>query len=114
MAPCRVLVLLVCFGAGAVWAQEADPAKLTLDRIFASDDFRSEFGRSFRWIDAKSHLETEPSAKFKGSSDIFQVDIATKKKTLLIPAEKSAVVKAALLPKKHYEFKISSSRKTWI
>ena len=88
MAPCRVLLLLAFVPLSVAFAQEPDPSKLTLDRIFASDDFRQEFGRSFRWIDAKNHLETEPSTKFKGSSDIFSVDINTGKKTLIIPAEK--------------------------
>ncbi|WP_020476000.1 S9 family peptidase [Zavarzinella formosa] len=106
MAFCRLLPLLGLLIGGLAWGQDPDPARLTLDRIFSSEDFRPEPGRPFRWIDAKSYAELEPSTKFKGAGELFQVEAATGKKTLLIPVDK-LILPGAKEPLKVQDFAFS-------
>src|SRR5436190_23504225 len=70
------------------FGQAADPARLTLDRIFESEDFHPEPGRSRQWLDAQSYAELQPSTTHKGASDLVRVDVASGKKEVLVPAEK--------------------------
>ncbi|MCY2937113.1 MAG: DPP IV N-terminal domain-containing protein [Planctomycetota bacterium] len=79
------LVTLLAFPANG---QTPDPSRLTLDRIFASGDFRAGFERSPHWIDAKSYAQLEPSTLHKGFHDLVRVDPLTDAKTPIVTAEK--------------------------
>ena len=67
--------------------QTPDPARLTLDRIFASDDFRGDRVPSVKWLDGGAYTTLQPSKTHKGASDILRVD-AGGKSEVLVPAER--------------------------
>ncbi len=67
-------------------AQAPDPAKLTLDRIHASDDFRGERVPAVRWLDGGGYTTLQPAKGNKGS-DLLRFDAAGKSE-VLVPAEK--------------------------
>lgn len=71
--------------AAALFAEE--PARLTVDRIFASDEFRPERVPSVKWLDGGAYTTLHPSKTHKGASDIVKVD-AEGKTEVLVPAEK--------------------------
>src|SRR3954470_19725526 len=79
------LLALLVFLSPAV-AQKPDPAKLTIDRIFASGDFRGERVPNVKWLDGAAYTTLEPAAK---GSDLVRYDAAGKK-DVLVPAEKLA------------------------
>ena len=85
---CRSLLLLLLTVTPA-FAQPAapDPAKLTLDRIFASDDFRGDRSSAVKWLDGGAYTTLQPSKAHKGASDIVRFD-ATGKSEVLVAAEK--------------------------
>src|SRR5262245_58273766 len=65
----------------------AEPALLTVDRIFASDEFKTDRVPSVKWLDGGAYLSTQPNKTHKGASDIIKVDAAGKSE-VLVPAEK--------------------------
>jgi dipeptidyl-peptidase-4 len=65
----------------------AEPAPLTVDRIFASDEFKGDRVPSVKWLDGGAYLSTQPSKAHKGATDIILVDAAGKSE-VLVPAEK--------------------------
>ena len=64
-----------------------DPIKLTLDRIFASDEFRGERVAAVKWLEGDVYTSLQPSKTQKGASDIVRTD-ATGKSAVLVAAEK--------------------------
>ncbi len=64
-----------------------DPAKLTIDRIFNSDDFKGDAPPAVKWLDGGAYTTLRPSKAHKGASDLVRVDIAGKSE-VLVPAEK--------------------------
>jgi dipeptidyl-peptidase-4 len=83
----------VVFFAMAVCAKPGDKRILTLDRIFSSNDFRSETFGPARWLDDGSAYTTlEPSPTNKESRDIVRYEAATGTRSVLIAA-------ASLMPK---------------
>ena len=82
-----LLLLLLTVGSASSQPQPPDPAKLTLDRIFASDEFRGERVPSVKWLDGGAYLTLQPSKLHKEANDIVRVDAAGKSEVLL-PAEK--------------------------
>ncbi|MCE9561397.1 MAG: S9 family peptidase [Planctomycetes bacterium] len=86
---CRrsLLMLVLLTSPIAAQQQTPDPAKLTLDRIFASDDFRTERTASVKWLDGGGYTTLQPSKAHKSASDIVRVDAAGKSE-VLVPAEK--------------------------
>jgi dipeptidyl-peptidase-4 len=88
---------LVLFGLALLPAvargQAADPSKLTLDRIFASKDFRGDPVPHVKWLDGGAYTTLQPSKTQKGASDLVRVDAAGKKE-VLVAAEKLVPPKA--------------------
>jgi dipeptidyl-peptidase 4 len=81
-----LLLLLACTLAHAQ-SPKADPEKLTLDRIYSSQDFKSDRVPSLRWLAPNNFTNLVSSATRKGSSDLVRLD-ATGKQVLLVSAEK--------------------------
>src|SRR5580698_6325662 len=79
--------LLLLFLLGTPTSAQTDPAKLTLDRIFASDDFRGDRVTSVKWLDGGAYTTLQPSQTHKGATDLVRVD-ATGKSDVLVAAEK--------------------------
>ena len=82
------LIGLIFFGVTEVWAQGADPSQLTLDRIFASDDFRGERDPMFRWLNPTAYVELRPAAKGKTGTDLIRVEARTGKETIFLEGSK--------------------------
>src|SRR5262249_25408490 len=101
----RVLLLLVLTAAPALaQSQPADPATLTLDRIFTSGDFRGHRVPAVRWLDSGTYTTLQPSKTHKGASDIVRFDAAGKAE-VLVAAEKLTPPDAKEpLPVHGYEF----------
>lgn len=65
----------------------ADPARLSLERIYASPDFRGDRSASVKWLGTGGYTSLLPSKTQKGASDIVRSD-ATDKTEVLVPADK--------------------------
>ncbi len=77
------MVLLVSVGNG----QNADKGILTLDRIFSSDEFRSETFGPARWLeDGSAYTTLEPSAIDNKARDIVRYEAASGARVVLIAA----------------------------
>lgn len=96
-------------GLAATGTAQTDPAKLTLDRIFVSPDFRSDGDHGGQWLDAGTLARKAPSATTKNFSDIVTEDAATGNKTVLVAAEK-LVPPGAKEPLKISGFTLSKDR----
>ena len=83
----RATFLLLVVAAPLAAQPKTDPAKLTLDRIFASDDFRGERMPAVTWLDGGGYTTLQPSEAHKGASDLTRVDAAGKV-DVLVPAER--------------------------
>jgi dipeptidyl-peptidase-4 len=90
----RIKSLLVAFALLSVLsqsfaAQAVDPSRLTLDRIFASDEFQPARFGGFRWLkDGDSFARLEPSAAVKGAMDLVSYQIDSNKRDILLSADK--------------------------
>jgi dipeptidyl-peptidase-4 len=82
-----ILLVLLIVAPAAAQPQAADPTKLTLDRIFASDEFRGDRVPSVKWLDGGGYTTLQPSKAHKGASDIVRFP-ATGKSEVLVAAEK--------------------------
>ena len=69
----RLALLVLLLVASPALAQTPDPSKLTLDRIFASGDFRGERVPQVKWLDGASYTTLEPAAK---GNDLVKYDAA--------------------------------------
>lgn len=73
-----------------------DPARLTIDRIFESADFRGDVQAPVRWLKSGAYTTKEPSDNVKGAHDIVRIDPGTGKREIvvsamhLIPTDESA------------------------
>ncbi len=80
-------LLLVAVAATSVAAQANDPSLLTLERIFASGEFRGQFFGPARWLsDGSGYTTLEFSAETRGGLDVVRHDPATGDRSLLVPA----------------------------
>src|SRR5579872_6071139 len=84
-----LLLFLVVIPAAAQ-TKTPDPTRLTLDRIFASDDFRGEHAPDVTWLEGGAYTTLQPSKKHKGANDIARVDPAGKSE-VLVSAERLIV-----------------------
>ena len=85
---CRLtFLLLLLLVPVPARAQAPDPAKLTLDRVFNSPDFRGDPVPDVNWLDGGAYTSLQPSKRPIGGSDIVRVD-ATGKGEVLVAAEK--------------------------
>jgi len=85
---CRsLLISLLLVVPAFAQSKNPDPARLTLDRIFASGDFQGEHTPSIKWLEGDAYTTLQASKKHKGASDIVRID-AGGKVEVLIDAEK--------------------------
>jgi dipeptidyl-peptidase 4 len=83
--------LLLCqiTGIAQTTAPAADPSRLTVERIFASNEFQPSGFGGFRWLkDGNSFARLEPSAAVKGSMDLVRYQIDTNARDILLSADK--------------------------
>ena len=81
---CRaVLLALSIVATASAQAPLADPAKLTLDRIFASEDFRGERVPQVKWLDGSAYTSLLPSKGNAAAKDIVRIDAAGKSEVLV-------------------------------
>jgi dipeptidyl-peptidase 4 len=87
--PTRFLFVLLLLLSYATQAQQPDVSKLTIERIFAGDEFQPARFGGFRWLkDGNSYARLEPSPTTKGSMDLVRYDAVSNKRDVLLPAEK--------------------------
>jgi len=77
-------LLLLVAGPVAAQPQKADPGQLTLDRIFASDEFQGERVPQVHWLDAGGYSSLAPSRSIKGANDIVRCTAAGKSEVLVL------------------------------
>jgi len=81
------VLVLALTATAQVFAQQADPGTLTLERIFASGDFQSERFGPARWLEGEAAYTTvEPSETVEGGSDLVRYDAATGAREVWVPA----------------------------
>jgi hypothetical protein len=79
---------VVCLAA-PLGVQAQDPSLLTLERIYASADFRGEFFGPASWLaDGSGYATLEPSAQFRGGRDIVRYDPETSDREIMVPAQR--------------------------
>ena len=87
-----IAIVFVVFLVLNVSGQPADKRILTLDRIFSSNEFRSETFGPARWLeDGAAYTTVEPSPTHKEALDIVRYEAATAARSVMIAA-------AALIP----------------
>jgi dipeptidyl-peptidase-4 len=64
-----------------------DAATLTLDRIFASDEFHGDHLPTVKWLAGGRYTTLQPSTKHRGAHDIVRCDVAGKCE-ILVAADK--------------------------
>ncbi|MBP3957660.1 S9 family peptidase [Gemmata sp. G18] len=82
-----LLFLALTAVPAAAQPQPAEPTKLTLDRIFASDDFAGDPVPAVKWLDGGAYTTLRPSKAHKNASDLVRFDPAGKSE-VLVAAEK--------------------------
>jgi dipeptidyl-peptidase-4 len=87
MYPRSLLFILLFVPCASAQEKTPDPARLTLDRIFAAGQFHGERLPSVKWLDSGAYTTLQPSKANKGANDIVRFD-ATGKSEVLVPAEK--------------------------
>src|SRR5258708_7611247 len=84
-----LLLSVIVVSSAFVWAQESDPSKLNLERIFTKAEFNPRGLGGFRWDrSGDSYTKLEPSLSAKGAMDLVSYDVATNARSVLISAEK--------------------------
>ena len=122
VAICASFSLLLAVSIAAP-GQTADPSRLTVERIFASDEFQPARFGGFRWLkDGDSYAKLEPSPTIKGAFDLVRYRVDNDKREVLIPADKLIPAGAAApLSIQGYEFSsggkrvliFTNSKKVW-
>ncbi|HMA03771.1 MAG TPA: S9 family peptidase [Gemmatimonadaceae bacterium] len=65
----------------------ADSGRLTLERIYSSNEFETQGDPSLRWTDdGKGYTALEPAPGARGGRDLVRYDAASGKRTLVVPA----------------------------
>ena len=66
-----------------------DSSRLTLERIFASNELRASGVPSLRWTrDGKGYTALEPSSASAGGSDLVRYDAESAARTVVVPGER--------------------------
>ncbi|HEX3086816.1 MAG TPA: DPP IV N-terminal domain-containing protein, partial [Pyrinomonadaceae bacterium] len=82
----KAFAVLILFAAAAS-GQPADKRILTLDRIFASGEFRSETFGPARWLeDGSAYTTLEPAGRNADARDIVRYEAANGARSILIAA----------------------------
>jgi dipeptidyl-peptidase-4 len=92
MKSCIVAAWLVLFvslnsALAAPPPETPDPARLTLDRVFASEEFKGDLVPKVKWLEDGAYTTLHPSKIHKKASDIVRVDPGGKSE-VLVPLEK--------------------------
>jgi len=83
-----VLSSAVCL-ATPLSAQSQDASLLTLERIYASAEFRGGFFGPASWLaDGSGYVTVEPSAQLRGGRDIVRYDPDTGDREIVVPAQR--------------------------
>lgn len=83
------LLVVLCGAAASLSAQVSDSTLLSVDRIYGSPEFRSEFFGPARWLAGGTAYTTlEPSKETKGGMDIVRYEAETGARSVLVPAGK--------------------------
>ena len=82
-----LLIAFVSSASATAQPQIVDPAKLTIDRLFGSEEFKEERAPSAKWLDNGDYTTLVPSKAHKRASDIVRFDRAGKSEPL-VSAEK--------------------------
>jgi dipeptidyl-peptidase-4 len=81
------VVLILCIVLNAA-AQQTDPSRLTIDRIFTTDDFDSQGVGAVRWLrSGEAYTKIEPAVDGKGR-DLVAYDAAAGTRRILVSADK--------------------------
>jgi dipeptidyl-peptidase-4 len=82
-----VFLMMFLMLTGGLWSdQKSDPSLLCLDRIFDSDDFRSQRFGPARWLeDGTGYTTLEKSQEVEDGRDIVQYNPKTGERTILVP-----------------------------
>lgn len=84
-----VLAVLCDFAAAA--QDVNDPSLLTVERVFDSNEFKTEEHGQFRWLDDSSaYTALEDSVETKDGKDIVRYDPSTGAREIVVPAQKLA------------------------
>jgi dipeptidyl-peptidase 4 len=82
-----VVALVAPLGSAAAQRATSDTTLLTVDRIFASPEFRTSALGSFAWLaDGTGYSMLEPALGGKAGQDLVRYDAETGLKTILVPA----------------------------
>jgi dipeptidyl-peptidase-4 len=125
--PClRPLVRLVAFGLSvgtALPAQEPDSSLVTLDRLFASDEFTPDFLGPVRWLDGEpAYTRLEPDSTAPAARVLVRYDAASGRRDVRVPPGRLvppgdsvplAIEDYTVSPDKHRLLLFTNSRKVW-
>lgn len=83
-----LFILSLLLSTGYLGAQDLEDSRfLTLDRIYASSEFRQESSPRIRWIDGgSSYVVSEASASEDEGRDMMRIESASQEKTIWISA----------------------------
>ena len=84
-----LIIIMVAVGFyGTTYSQNLpDSSKITIDRIFASGEFRGDRFSQARWIDdGNAYTKLERSEEFDGGSDIVKYNTKSGDKSILVAA----------------------------
>src|SRR5262245_32714239 len=82
-----LIALFVCSFPASAQQSSTDAARLTIVRIFASEEYRSDPVPEVKWLSGGAYTTTRPSATRPGGTEIVRID-GTGKIEVLVPAEK--------------------------
>ena len=80
---CSLLILALAAAPVAAQSPPADPSRLTLDRIFSSEEFAGDRVPAVEWLDGGAYTTLRPSEKHKGANDIIRDSPAGKAEVLI-------------------------------
>ncbi len=87
----KSLFLFLWLGLCAL-AQETDPSKLSLERIFAGREFRGKAPHSGTWVEGQESLfATEDSTTLEEGQDLVRYDVQSNKREMVLEAAKLLV-----------------------
>lgn len=74
------VIFLLFVPLAPIYSQDASPARLTLNRIYESSDFRGESVNFNKWLEGSSYLIWESAVSPKKGNNLVRVDAAGKKR----------------------------------
>lgn len=83
-----ILFLFLSIGVSSLIAQSEDSSLLTIDRIFASKEFRQDHQPPVQWIEGgKAYVIIEASEKVKDAKELVRYESKNQEKSIFISAE---------------------------